>query len=53
VGRIDRYDNPTEPEDSTVLIVDGRRVTKDAFWTMLSQYEGWTLKLQIVDRTEE
>ncbi|MBN1603281.1 MAG: hypothetical protein JW915_16855 [Chitinispirillaceae bacterium] len=53
VGRITYNDDPDISESSTMLVVDGKRVTMEKFWQMLSQYEGWTLKLQITDRTDE
>lgn len=53
VGRISWNDDPDKTDDSMILIVDGKKISKDAFWRILSQYEGWTFKLNIVDRTEE
>ncbi len=53
VGRISWNSDPDKTDDSMVLIVDGKKITKEVFWRILSQYEGWTFKLTIVDRTKE
>ncbi len=53
VGRIAWNDDPDGPDDTMTLVVDGKIITKDTFWRLLSQYEGWIFKLKIVDRTEE
>ena len=46
-------DDPDNPDYTMFLAVDGKRITKDKFWKILSQYEGWTFKLKIMARTEE
>lgn len=53
VGRIAWNEDPDTADHSMALVVDGKRVTKEEFWKILSQYEGWQFKLKIVDRTEE
>jgi len=40
-------------DGSMVLVVDGKRLTKDEFWDLLNTYEGWQFRMKIVDRTEE
>ena len=34
------------------LVIDGREISWDEFGSMLSAFEGWKFKLQIVDRSE-
>ena len=51
VGRIS-WDQIAD-DGSMVLVIDGKRITKDQFWQLLSSYEGWQLKLNIIDRTEK
>jgi hypothetical protein len=51
VGRIN-WDQIVD-DGSMILSVDGKRLTKDQFWEILSPYEGWQFKLKIIDRTEE
>jgi len=46
VGRI-TWDQTTN-DGSMILAVDGRRITKDEFWELLSSYEGWQFKLKII-----
>ncbi|HMA65742.1 MAG: hypothetical protein ACM31E_04580 [Fibrobacterota bacterium] len=50
-GRIDWDSNADD--GSMILVVDGKRLTKDEFWELLKSYEGWQFRMQIVDRTEE
>ena len=35
------------------LIIDGREVTWDEFGRMLMSFEGWQLKLNLADKSEE
>jgi hypothetical protein len=34
-------------EEGIVLEADGRKVTKEEFWEMISSYEGWEIELKV------
>ena len=36
-----------DEEESIVLEADGRKITKEEFWKMISSYEGWEIELKI------
>jgi len=37
-------------EDGIVLEADGRKITKEEFWEMISSYEGWEIDMKINDQ---
>ena len=36
-----------------LLIIDGKKVTWEEFGRMMMSYEGWQMKMEIYDRSEE
>lgn len=45
--------NPEDWTDVPVLVIDGREVSWEEFGRMLTTFEGWQFRLEIVDRSED
>ncbi|CAB3723558.1 hypothetical protein LMG22037_04975 [Paraburkholderia phenoliruptrix] len=43
----------TGPGDTPVVVVDGREISWDDFGRMLTAFEGWQFRLQIIDMADE
>ena len=50
-GRIDWDESAVER--TPLLVIDGREISWNDFGRMLSAFEGWQFKLEIVDRSDE
>jgi len=50
-GRIDC--DLSEAESKPMVVVDGQEISWEEFGDMISAYEGWQFKLEIVDRSDE
>lgn len=50
-GRIDWDESAVER--TPLLVIDGREISWNDFGLMLSAFEGWQFKLEIVDRSDE
>lgn len=52
-GRITSNDNYSDTDFDRILVVDGRRITIEMFYRLLEEYEGWSFKMIIQDRTDD
>jgi hypothetical protein len=52
-GRIEYNDNYSDTDYNKIFVIDGKRITIEEFINMLEPYEGWQIKLKILDPVED
>lgn len=52
-GRISYNDSMNDTKFDKVFVIDGKRITVESFMQMLSPYEGFNFKLEIIDSADE
>ena len=53
IGRIECRFEDDDYSSKTALIVDGHRISMEQLDNLLQTYEGWQIKLQILDPSKE